>query len=542
MLLMKEDCVVRSALYVFFCSLGLTFLVATAEARPKVKLDLERYRQLREAERYQIDLAEKMYHQRNYQAALAEFEKFIRIYQAKSVGSPYAQWMIARCHEHLNNINTAIREYKAVTDYFPRSEEAPLSQLAIARCHDRLDEVKEAIAAYLATAKTYPETDAASQALWGASEIARRKDQRDKCVEFRERIFHEYPKSSRHKWVAFWLARYYIFEKSDLDKARTFLKGIFEKPEDVEYALARNLYYIHPRDNYPHPRPWEWGSAEFSPKCARYAHDSKNAKVREKAVELGDEAVRICRAIRDNFPESPRARDAWQLIAQIYYHTGRAPQAAVELRKYLEKHPDDDGQRGFLGACLEAMKLWDEARLEYLKFKNKYSGKDHVGLSYRNERKFKEAIDVWQGMVTEFPDQATRCLYRIARTHQYWTRDYEKAIFAWRNSEYSPPYYQFRIGECYRALKKREEAIKTYREIVTFFPDHGAEALWRIGHLYEELKMPKYAVAIFRRICSKYPKSGYASNAARVLEHKYKIDTGGGVKEGTEVHIDWLEK
>ena len=61
---------------------------------------LDRWAKLREVERYQLQIAERYYKQQNWKAALAEYEKFVTLYE-RSEGAPYAQLKWGLCQVQL---------------------------------------------------------------------------------------------------------------------------------------------------------------------------------------------------------------------------------------------------------------------------------------------------------------------------------------------------------------------------------------------------------------------------------------------------------
>lgn len=76
--------VARFALAVMlFCALS-----GPLQADPLDTISLERVKQLREVERYQLEVAEKYYREKNWKVAIAEYEKFLSLYE-QSDGASY---------------------------------------------------------------------------------------------------------------------------------------------------------------------------------------------------------------------------------------------------------------------------------------------------------------------------------------------------------------------------------------------------------------------------------------------------------------------
>ena len=127
------------------CSIiGWLLITATVLAAPLDQLPLDRWAKLREAERYQLQVAEKYYREQNWKIALAEYEKFLSLYE-KSEGAPYAQLKWSQCQVQLRKLNTAIKDgFQSVVDYWPESPEALACAYYIARTYKDMAEVKKA--------------------------------------------------------------------------------------------------------------------------------------------------------------------------------------------------------------------------------------------------------------------------------------------------------------------------------------------------------------------------------------------------------------
>ncbi|MEJ7594908.1 MAG: hypothetical protein WKF77_25560 [Planctomycetaceae bacterium] len=102
----------------------LACLTAPVTAESLDELPLDRWEKLREVERYQLNIAEKYYRERNFKVAAAEYEKFLTLYEG-SEGAPYGQLKWSLCKIELRQHNTAIKKgYQSVIDYWPDSPEA----------------------------------------------------------------------------------------------------------------------------------------------------------------------------------------------------------------------------------------------------------------------------------------------------------------------------------------------------------------------------------------------------------------------------------
>src|SRR5262245_60981736 len=144
----------------------------TASAGPLDEMALDRWSKLREAERFQLQIAEKFYRDSQWKVAADEYEKFLRLYE-KSEGAPYAQLKWSLCQVHLRKQNTAIKDgFQSVLDYYPESPEPITSALLIGRTHKEMGDTRAATKAYATVLSSSPRHLAAVLARVDLADIA----------------------------------------------------------------------------------------------------------------------------------------------------------------------------------------------------------------------------------------------------------------------------------------------------------------------------------------------------------------------------------
>ena len=88
----------------------LLALTAAATALSTLEqIEVKSFEHMREVERHQLKLAEKYYTKGEFKIALAEYEKFVTLYET-SPGAPYAQLMWSHSMMHLKKPATAMRD------------------------------------------------------------------------------------------------------------------------------------------------------------------------------------------------------------------------------------------------------------------------------------------------------------------------------------------------------------------------------------------------------------------------------------------------
>src|SRR5262249_22204532 len=105
------------------------------------------------------------------------------------------------------------------------------------------------------------------------------------------------------------------------------------------------------------------------------------------------------------------------------------------------------------------------------------------------------------------------------------------ALTAFRGTENFPTNYQH-MAQCNRQLKKYDEAITLYRQIMAGHQPSAAGALVEIARADEQARQKEGASKTFKLVCDRLPQNGEGSTAHRHLNDVYKIAvTLGGAKD-----------
>jgi TolA-binding protein len=157
------------------CSIACAIISAASIARsePLGEMSLERWKKLREAERYQLNIAEKYYRQPDYKVAITEYEKYLRLYE-KSEAAPYAHLKWSLCLVQRRQQNTAIRDgFQSILEYWPESPEAVAAAYYIGSTYKSMGELAKAKKAYAHVLAKYPSHNVAVFARVDLADIAR---------------------------------------------------------------------------------------------------------------------------------------------------------------------------------------------------------------------------------------------------------------------------------------------------------------------------------------------------------------------------------
>ena len=503
----------RRALFVASCFALTSLFSAPATARnlnPLEQMPLDTFKLLKEAERYQIGVAEKFYIAENWKAAQGEYEKFLQLYE-KSPGAPYAQLMKANCMFELRKVNTAIKEgYQSILEYWPDSREAVVAGYNIGRSYRAMGEVKAAKKAYLAMIAAHPDDVVAVMAKFELLEIARtEKDEKREPEILKDLTFttKRTPENGQ-----------YCNEASRQLGMYQFSRFAFE---DGLAAMA-TTWKDRELDNQATYWGWQvlWGI-------------SGDEKVRPKSDKLADSFVKYLETRLPTDVTSEQGKISlreyllWE--AQIQGYARREKEAKAAYARVFKECGEDDAALDQMATWFRNMNKREEARAVYARFKDQVRGEGQIAYTLREEQKWDLAVEHYRGLTQKDPQHASDYLWAAAECLESAGK-YAEAIATFRQSDKFPGAYM-RMANCNRGLKNWKEAISLYGQASS---DNGSapEAVMQIGYTYEQAGDKESAIKSFQRVCKKFPKTGQASQSHAHLQADYNITiTLGGDKD-----------
>jgi tetratricopeptide (TPR) repeat protein len=527
---------------------SVLLLARAALAGPLDEMSLERWAKLREAERYQLNIAEKYYREQNWKVALAEYEKFLTLYE-RSEGAPYAQLKWSLCQVQLRKLNTAIKDgYQSVIDYWPNSPEAIASRYFIARTYKDMGETQQARKAYAAVLMHHPRHLVAVLSRVDLIDMARVQGDQQTCVKlWRELVFDtdrtDPPARQACIDASQQLAAYY-FSQAALSEAIEALATTYqaaELPAAVAQFAAGPLATLASTD-------------ADRPRAARLADEIAVWIQSHTPQELNDTQQRA------------RAVQCWYHVADVYAHARRPDKVREVYTRMEQLFGVDDALLDRIAAWHKGQGQYDEARAAYRRFQDQLVGEAKVAGSYREERKYDLAVQTYQSLAGRDTDHAPRWLGEAAmswREAQKWDeaiaiyigllqsdpehvdqwqwqlavtyRDagrYQEAIQAFRLCENFPDNYVQMAG-CHRALAEWDRALALYHEIAVAHEPSAPWAMLQVAYTQEQAGRKEQAIRSFQQVCRRFPKTSQASEAHAHLQTAYKITTtlGGATEE-----------
>jgi len=541
---------VRSIVVALIVTVGLfSISYSSAHAQKLDALSLERAKKLREVERYQINIAERYYTQKNWKVAAAEYEKYLTLYERSDAAS-YSQLKWSLCQVNLRQLNTAIKDgFQSVIDYWPDSPDAIAAAYYIGAQHKNMGEIKKAKLAYRKVMEKYPEHIVAAYTTRDLIDITTIEKDVDARVSLLRTLVFKTKRVGDARNICTTASQdlaVYLFYQGTFDESAKALATVYSE-EQMPYHV---LYF---------------GNAPIS----TLTNDEKQ---KTKGEKLSDQAVAFVRTkIPGNVSveaDKKRALEYSYYIADLYSYSRRYDKVIAEYTAIEKKYGKDDATLGRFAGWYIGRGEYDNSRKTYARFADKIESKRLIATSYRTERKFDLAVSGFQQLVASDPKDIVRWLSEIASTHytagkyndaigvyqQLLKQDFEnipkwklaiatayrvsgqwkEAIAQYRQCEITTTNLRY-MAQCHGALKEYPQAIGLYGQIVglSTAANAKAQAVSEIAQTHERAKNKEAAIRAYQQVCKLFPKTSYASRAHAHLQTQYKISVtlGGGTED-----------
>lgn len=530
-----------------FAMAAMSLLSTPTRAERLDEMSLERWAKLREVERYQLQIAEKYYRQKDWKIAMAEYEKFLTLYE-QSEGAAYSQLKWSLCLVNLRKLNTAIKDgFQSVVDYWPDSPEAVAAGYYIGKSYKDMGEISPAKKAYQNVLSVHPKHLAAVYATVDLIDLSKIEDDTDARVVYWKRLTFETARTKESQ-------RHCVEASRQLAK-HLFGVGAFSnavKALQTTYSEDQLGVHIH----------------QFA--CEAIRQHASDSKTRATGEQLADLAIGYFRSLLKVNPstaeQQSEARRYWHYMADFHAAAGRDAKIPDFYKQIMDRFGNEDQTLRKLADWYKSQGRHDEARAQYARFQDKIEGQNLTAISYRDQKQYEPAVLAFGRNVELDPENQVKWNGEIANTYHYHAHKYDAAIAVYEelldaDSQHAEKWrwqiatayrdagkYKQAIGHyrqctnfpsnyremarCHRRLKGYQEAILLYGQIMGGAPKSAPWALIEIGYTQEQAGWKEKAIGTFRQVCKRFPKDRYASQAHAHLQSKYKITvTLGGAKD-----------
>lgn len=534
--------------YIILClALGFLVFAPWAHAQKLDEMSLDRWKQLRETERYQLNIAEGYYRDKNWKIGADEYEKFLSLYE-KSEGAPYAQLKWSLCQVQLRKQNTAIKDgFQTVIDYWPESPEAIAAAFYIAQTYKAIGQLPKAKPAYRSVLAKHSDHVVATHAMADLVEIATLEKDKKTQLELLRKLTFEAKRNTGTNGVCVAAAQQLttlLFETGSFEEGEKALATVYAGTNLPVQLVA---YLRAPL------------SSQINGK------DSKTA-----GEKLADAAIGHLRTTMPSDLSAAAgkelARQHWYAIAELHSIALRDDRVLATFEGLSKALGQTDEAYGRLASFFKSRNKFDEARNTYRKYQDAVAGLAAVAHSFREQANYDSAVPIYIQLTNQDAANAVKwkaelaATYRVAKKTKLATDTYAELIALdsagaskWRwemattfreGNQWKEAIAHFRqcdnfpenfrqMAHCHRQLKEFGEAILLYNQIVgSADTTAAAAALLQVGYTREDAGQQEQAIQTFQAVCKKFPKDSHASTAHAHLQNKYKISvTLGGAKD-----------
>ena len=516
-------------------------------------MPVERWAKLKEAERFQLTAAERLYREGQWKAAADEYEKFLKLYE-KSEGAAFAQLKWSHCQVNLRKQNAAIKDgYQSLLDYYPDSPEAPIAGLLIGRTYRDIGDVKPAKKAYAKVIAAHPKHFAAVMARLDLVEVAAKENDAATRATLLRELTYDVERKGATVEPCVAAARQYA--------QLTFRTGNFEEGlKALSTTCAEGDLPVH----LMHP------SLGALPQIAHEltgSMDEPTKKLGEKLADAGAAWLKT-RATNDLKDAKTKLQGvaAWYAVAELRRQARQPDKQKAVYEEMLATLGPDDATLGHLAQWYKSNKQMEQARTTYAKFKDAAEGQGQIAYSYREETppQTDKAVAIYRQLAADAktaprwlgeaamayrrggkPDQAIAVYRELLTTDAkaadtyavaiadtlYEAHRWKECIAAYRGTTNFPTNY-LHMAHANRQLKQYDEAVTLYQQVIAGSAPHAPAAFLQIAYTQEEAGKKEDAIKTLKQICDKFPKTGEGSAAHTRLNDVYKIPvTLGGAKD-----------
>ena len=535
----------------FFIGLLVGFLCSrSAIALELDEMSLDRWKVLREVERYQLNIAERYYKEKDWKVALSEYEKYLALYE-DSEAAPHVQLKWSICQLNLRQANTAIKEgFQSVIDYWPDSPDAIAASYFIGRTYMEIGQIAKSKKAYQAVIRDHANHLVAVRAMIDLIDISNIENDEPSRIQLWKKLTFDVSRSDKE------------IQRHCINAAAAYARHCFENAafSDGVKALATN----YEEGKLP-------SDAVVSSLRAPIQRLTQSSETKAKGDQLTQRALSW---LREQMPtdmaddqQKALAKQTWYFIADLHAVARHGDEVPKVYDQIKAKFGVDDDTLGRLASWYKYYQQeYDKARQVYRQFKDQVTGLNQVAYSYREQRKTDEAVATYNQILGLDPEAAVKWKAEIAASYrsvqkyleaigvyeellaidatnatswrwQMATAYHEAGKFKEAIGNYlkctNEPSNYMQVALCHRSLKQYNEALLYYNQVITSHQDTAPEALFQVARTHEQAEKKESAIKAFQQVCKRYPKSRRASDAHAHLQNEYKISVtlGGATDE-----------
>jgi TolA-binding protein len=402
---------------------------------------------------------------KDHAGAEKAFSRLVEAYPKHKL-TARARFARGTARQQLGKYAPAVDDLQAMLAAGPTAAERSDARYILGLCQAGMKNHAEAAAAFEALLKDDPKYTGADKVLYElAWTLSAMKKNADAAERF-DRLAKSHPDSPLAAEALYHVGEFH-YNRKQYDKAATAYHAAAEKTagKTIDAVL---------KEKAAHKLSWS------------YFHQDKFAEARRSFASQ-----------RKTFPDGKLASDAAMMEGECLFKQDKFEQALAAYEEVKNPSSDDFGALSLL----------------------------HAGQAAAQLKQWKKSLELLTRCARRFPDSVylPEVLYEQGYARQNLGQLDEAAglyrsVIAKTNREVAAR-AQFMIGEIFFQRKKHADAIKTFYKVIYgySYPQWQANATFEAARCFEVLKKKDQAVKLYEELLEKYPKSDKASPARQRL-------------------------
>ncbi|MCB4791447.1 MAG: tetratricopeptide repeat protein [Elusimicrobia bacterium] len=467
----------------------------------------------------------------DYTKAQAQRENIIALSRQKELPKDLLsvnQYEIANTFFNQKKYLEALEAYNLFLNQNSGHNLTPSAVFRVGYTYYKLEYFSQAIETWESLEKSFPASPQTADALWKTADTYFRAQYYDKAVEVYKRILERYAKNDKEEADAHLRIAQCYYNSKNNTPAFKALKGIIEKypNEPKAYdALDFLVALIEVSESK------ETILSELQNDIAAMGRKPIMVELRFRLArsffenKKYDETVQLLDEVISELIESDKFADANYYLAVSYYKLSRFKEAIPVYKRFIENFPEDkriENALFYLGSAQFKEKQFADAAVTFEKLANEHPDSEYIAtalyntaIAYREIKEWDKAAAVMQVYQKKYNDkeEAFDISMQLASIYEEQNQ-YQRAIEVItlgldkldKNSE-TWGELEFRIAEDYIAMGNTQEAVNTYKKLISEKGNHAdpfaLNAMVRLAEHYERSNDIKEALSLYQRVYEK---------------------------------------
>jgi len=426
----------------------------------------------------------------------------------------------------------AEEKYKQLIKVYPNSDYTPQAYYSLGWVYFEQGQFEKAQAVFHRLMTTAPDHQLAEDAAFKLGETEYNLRKYENTIRYFKEFVLQYPKSHRHAEAYFYIAESHYYNK-DYPSAITYYAQSADISFDNKLTLMAKVslgWSYLKLNRYKQAQEKFDDALKFSQEKGILSDDVFLGQANLYSdMKEHDKALKAYVQLIETFPKSRRIAEAYLGKANSYYMLKKYTKAILAYQTIIDRYAEiveskDIIEKAYFGLawsylksgnidyCIKSFEtIKDQTKSKIVKV----SALTQIGDAYQDVGQYKEAIDIYDSLIEEYPDSLYTDYVQYRQGVALLKMDnIEAATLSFQSLQSNFPESKFLNDTKYYlavAYFKREDwmtakiQIKEFTENLSEDSELLEEAHYILGLSHYGLKEYDHAIKVFQRILKNYP-------------------------------------